>query len=275
MRIWKTVFGFGLAWLALSVQAQTAYQRLAFIDADDNPDTGCAYSVADSQEGESIVVGAETAFGSTIFPMDADPYLEYWVCRSGGWQSTYDPLPPPSAEIPVGLNLGEDGLDVIEFGHANVPAFLASYGNNRWTLHFLIAAWDEKGDFSGYDHLGPVAVFGGNAASFQAVPWASPWAIAALMATVLLIGASIVRRRPDLLMVVACVATLATGGIAWAATHLLDGQIGDWAGISGFDDPAGDTTNGDPAIDIRRAFFAREGNGLYFRLDVTDVEAAP
>ncbi len=284
MRIWKAVLGFVLAFLACSVSAQTAYQRWAFIDADNNPDTGCAYSVPDASGWANVVVGAEVAFGSGLYESETDVFLEYLVCNSGEWQSIYDPLPPISADIPVGLNLGEGGLDVIEFGPvhrpANVSSFLNRYGNNRWTLQFLTLAreWDEdEGEnvIVGYDHLGPITVAGTIADAVKSVPFASPWAIMALMAMMLAIGAIIVRRRPDLLVMVICAATLPVSVAAWAATHILDGQIGDWAGVSGFNDPAGDATSADPAIDIRRAFIKREGQMLYFRIDVTDVESAP
>ncbi len=287
MRLWKVAFGFVLALLAFSVQAQSRYERWAFIDTDDNPDTGCSYlvrAVPDSSGQMSIVVGAEVAFGSRLYDPEADVVLDYLVCISGYWFYIYDPLPGPKADVPVGLNLGEDGSDVIEFGPIHYPAsvssFLNRYGSNRWKLHFLTVARMQSGGDSdweivGYDHLGITIPYGTMAGGVQMVPFASPWTIIALMATMLAIGAIIARRRPDLLVIVICAATLPVSVAAWAATHLLDGQIGDWAGVSGFSDPAGDATNADPAIDIRRAFIEREGDMLYFRIDLTDVEAAP
>ena len=284
MRLWKVAFGLVLALLALSVQAQSYYQRWAFIDRDDNPDTGCSYAVPDASGWMNIVVGAEVAFGSEMYDPEADVALPYMVCNSGEWRYIYDPLPPLEADVPVGLNLGEDGSDVIEFGPIHYPAsvssFLNRYGSNRWKLHFLTVArmrGGEENDWEivGYDYLRTTIPYGTMAGGVQMVPFASPWTIIALMATMLAIGAIIARRRPDLLVIVICAATLPVSVAAWAATHLLDGQIGDWAGVSGFTDPAGDATNADPAIDIRRAFIEREGDMLYFRIDLTDVEAAP
>ena len=285
MRIWKVAFGFVLALLAFSVQAQSHYQRWAFIDRDDNPDTGCSYAVPDASGRMNIVVGAEVAFCSALYDPESDVALDYRVCLSSGeWWNIYHQLPPPEAHIPVGLNLGEGGSDVIEFGPIHRPAevssFLNRYGSNRWKLHFLTVARMQGGEENdweivGYDYLGTTLPYGTMAGGVQMVPFASPWTIIALMAAMLAIGAIIARRRPDLLVIVICAATLPVSVATWAATHLLDGQIGDWAGVSGFSDPAGDATNADPAIDIRRAFIEREGDMLYFRIDLTDVEAAP
>lgn len=279
MRVIAVIFGFWLCLMATTAQAQvpggTSYSRLALIDADNNPDTGCVFQMASSEGTPETIRGIEVAFASFTTADDFSAVaLDHQACIGGELRSVNEPLPPPMQQVPVGLDLGEGGLDVIEFGRTDVPGFWESYGNKRWSLYFYAENEDTDSGSRGHDVLGPVTTFGTGIAPYQSVPWTSSWSIAALMVALLAVAVISARRRPDLLMVVACTATMATGGIAWATTHLLDGQIGDWAGISGHDDPAGDATTGDPAIDIRRGFFAREGNGLYFRIDVTDVASS-
>ncbi|MDT8439336.1 MAG: tandem-95 repeat protein [Wenzhouxiangellaceae bacterium] len=60
---------------------------------------------------------------------------------------------------------------------------------------------------------------------------------------------------------------------AWAMNFALDGDLGDWSGIAPVAvDADGDATNGSPAIDIRAGFAALEGDTLFFRLDIADLE---
>lgn len=279
MRAIAVISGLCLWLTIITAQAQpqggVSYSRWALIDADNNPDTGCVFQLVSSEGTPGTIRGIEVAFASSTTADDLSAVaLDHRVCNGGELHSTYEPLPPPMQEVPVGLDLGEGGLDVIEFGHANVPGLWESYGSNRWSLYFYVENEDADSGSRDHDVLGPITTFGTGIASYQSVPLISSWSIAALMLALFAAAVISARRRPDLMMVAASVATLATGGIAWAASHLIDGQIGDWAGVSGYDDAAGDATTGDPAIDIRRGLFAREGNGLYFRIDVTDVESS-
>ncbi|HPQ61053.1 MAG TPA: hypothetical protein PLR43_05970, partial [Syntrophales bacterium] len=81
-----------------------------------------------------------------------------------------------------------------------------------------------------------------------------------------------IRRRrtfPGSLFLFFLIAVLAVR-LAWAASIVLDGQVGDWAGLSpAVTDPSGDSSSGNPYEDICLGYATSDTGKLYFRMDVT------
>ena len=238
-----------------------AYEYAVYVDTDDDAATGCTVSTPSGD-----VIGVEVRLAADVeIAAPAVTGQRLAKCVDGAMVESQ----VIDGAYPVGFDLGPDSLDVIELG-APAEEF-APPGNTPWRLVFgaqspLLGSSDLTGD---------VRVSGlGVPLMPRLIPAASLALLGALALAVLAIGTIVVRRNPHLLSIVAMVSALALSGIVWAATHVLDGQIGDWPATALITDPAGDTTQDEPQVDIRQAFAESGGNQVYFRIDVSEIRLA-
>ena len=68
---------------------------------------------------------------------------------------------------------------------------------------------------------------------------------------------------------------LFVAGTAWAVAIAIDGQVGDWAGVTPSVDAAGDTTSGQAGIDLLRQYTTTHLLYGYIRVDVADLQNPP
>lgn len=260
MRIKLGVWSLILSLASLSVAAQD-YRYDVYLDSDANASTGCTVtSPGGTISGVEARVRAEitnvTVTGSTVS-----------LCNAGTFPAG-GALPAPYA---VGLNNGTAGSDVIEMG---TPATLAPAGSNVPTYAI---AWNGANTAS--DILattngqagGPPILLGFPVSN---IPTLGLLGLGLLVLVLAVFGLKRIRMAARASL--ASLGLLMMAGAVWAAAFSVDGQVGDWTGVSpAATDPAGDGSSVDSGIDIRALYAGFEAGKLFLRLDVTDVENQP
>ncbi len=264
-----------LAGAALAVPALAAEHRFdLLVDDDASVATGCvvaepAGTVSGIEQRFSVYV-ATTTTGATL------ARITRAVCSGGtlGAETTVDP-----GSWPAGLGNGTGGTAALE---AYIPRdALPSTG----TLRITVASdSDGAGDLVAPFTL-PADVYGapggGSAPTTPATPIPLGHALATLIAALLaLLGGRWIRRHPHATHVATLVATLALSTLAWAAAVVLDGNVGDWSGVSAIvTDPAGDAP---VDTDVVAVYVQADAQHLYVRIDadvrpdtVTPANRAP
>jgi RHS repeat-associated protein len=251
--------------LALATPARAAEHRFdLLLDTDNSVITGCtvnepAQSVAGIEQKLSIYVDTSTT-GATV------NRLTRQVCAGGvlGSEAVVD-----ATGWPVGLGVGIGGTAAIE-------AYIArDLLPNKGTLRVVTAS-----DTNGAGDIAPAFTLPlGDvapppppppppAADAIAVPLA-PWLSAAIALLLVLCALHWLRRHPQHAALVVPIVLCAASALAWAASVVLDGQVGDWTGVPpSVTDPKGDAP---VDTDIVAVFAQRDATRLYFRIDA-DVE---
>ena len=168
----------------------------------------------------------------------------------------------------VGLNTVPGGLDTFEVqmpvgvvgptpSPREVLAVVASSGTASDGLIATVFTKGAKGTIPG--GVTPITI-----------PTAGVFALALLGVVLAAVAWRALRRRGHLLML----SLLLIAGSAWAVAIVVDGQVGDWAGVTGNGDAAGDS-GGQAAIDLRALYVTTQGPNGYVRVDVTDLENPP
>lgn len=206
--------------------------------------------------------------GDTLPPLIE--VVEVQSCGQGGFGTAQ----LVDAGIPVGLENGTGGGDVVEFqvplGSINGPI------SARVRLAF--AAVDED---SGSEDLlatvdgspGAASIMLGVPTAVVPIPLLSPWVLFALAALMALAAILVLRRYPGMGVALLLVAG---AGVAWAVHMVADGQIGDWAGIAPLaTDPQGDSVPYRSNTDMLAAFGTVDGDRVFFRIDVVSLTNTP
>jgi len=246
--------------LSAASWAQLNYYTL--LDSDNNPATGCAITLPTAGTVAGIERRLTASVSETAAPQVTRLTLEN--CAGAGFDA---PATLPGTPYPVGSNNGIGGADVIE--QAVSAGAVAAPGA---TLRLYFAAQGPAGDdLLGATSSPPILLDiqpGGGPADIPFLSGPGFLVLALLLLGVVLWQRS---RLPGSVVGILLVGTLA--GIAWAAGFRLDGQIGDWQGVSAVGaDAQGDST---PNTDIVAAFTAQEGGNLFFRIDVANAETTP
>lgn len=196
--------------------------------------------------------------------------VEVQACAQGGFGAAQ----LVDAGIPVGLENGTGGGDVVEF---LVP--LASInGPIGAPVRLVFAAIDQD---SGSEDLlatvdgsvGAAPILLGLPTEVVAIPLLSPWVLFALAALMALAAVLVLRRYPGMGVALLLVAG---AGVAWAAHMVADGQVGDWAGIAPLaTDPQGDSVPYRSNTDILAAFGTVDDDRVFFRIDVVSLTNTP
>ena len=246
----------------------TTYSVL--FDTDNDPATGCVVTASGGPiAGIEQVLNADASLGASP-QVDA---LNRQVCSSGSLGAPQVVASP--APYPIGLNNGTDGSDVVELAMAasNLPA-----GTDIRV--YFISDSAEGGDAVLTDDTGaPVLISlaveppppqpptGGDAVP---VPSLSVLALFLLLGLMLWVGARAARRHAFIRY--SLLGLLLVSSLAWAAHIMLDGNVGDWAGIPpAATDPAGDSDGGS-ATDIIAVFASLTDDDAAFRMDIAEVE---
>jgi hypothetical protein len=247
---------FALAVFSISAYAQT-YTYSIYVDSDNNSATGCTASFPGGN-----ITGADSVLTATV-SASATPQVgsvTRSTCSAGSFGS---PVTVGSATA-VGVGAGNGGTTSIEF--SDTLAALA--GSTATSLRLYVVAQSAVGS----DVLLTTNGTAGGAAIVLAVGSSTPPpnlvptpligipAALLLIALLLALGSRAVRRRLLKRMLLGLVLL---SGVAGAA-------IFNWTGINPLaTDPAGDSTSGESAIDLRYLYAVFNSGNLYFRLDVT------
>src|SRR5690606_29381463 len=222
-----------------SAIAQLTYDYSVYVDSDANPGSGCTIGP---------VSGAEVRLRVTASGGLTPQVVQVTRARCAGGAFTGEIVIAGSSA--VGTDNGLVGSDVIELSDA--LSQLTRPGAP--SLLFSIVATSAAGEdvlVSSDSTVGGPPI--GLALAATAIPMLGIPALILMALLVAMLGARVARRR-GLLRVAAMIFLFS--GIALAANFVVDGQVGDWSGASPLaNDPAGDSTSGESAIDLR-AFFA-------------------
>jgi hypothetical protein len=197
----------------------------------------------------------------------ASPQLQ-GVTRASCSGGVYGTPSAVSASAAFGSNTGTAGADVIEFqlpvgvvgptpSPREVLAVVAS--NQAGSDGLIVASTQAKGTV-----LPP-------AATPTTIPATGTLAAFLLGAALLLLAWRALRRHRHYLFF----SLLFVAGTAWAVAIVLDGQVQDWATVSGTADPAGDSGGGGAAVDLRAMYVTTQGPNGYIRLDIADLQNPP
>ena len=247
------------------VHAQVDYVYSVYVDADRNAATGCTVTGPGGATMPGVDMRIQTDVGGTPPRVSA---ARYALC-AGATFGTAFPLP---ANYPVGLNNGVNGADVIEMALARVNQQIES------TIRVGFGARTQSGSedvlFTTDGSLNGAPIIFGLPAHL--IPLFKPWQLALLAALLAGMALWTLHRHPNVARVLMVCSGLGLAYAAYAATFQVDGQVGDWAGITPQgSDPTNDAVPPQTASDLVAGFIAEEAGVIYFRLDVVDAENQP
>lgn len=224
------------------------------LDTDNNPATGCTVATS-----KGPVAGVEQVWTTVVTTTASNvvvKQVEHQTCVGGALSAS---VVYATAGWPVNLGIGISGTGPIE---TYVPlSFLPTSG----TMKVFVASTNATG---GQDTAGPFLIAlgapGGGQGAAAPIPL-SPWV--ALSASLLIAGLALRWRPVDsrrAALVVLWVAIACTG-VVFAGKVILDGNIGDWAGVP---QVAGNPKGSAPIdANIVGVFYQSDAMNLYFRID--------
>ncbi len=243
------------------------------VDSDNDMSTGCDIMAADAGGGMSLS-GFELLLSIIVGQGGSGPEVvqsQVQTCDPGSG-SFGTPTPLTTTPYPVALNQGLGGADSLESELAGT--FLLAPLNQQVvrlavTSSAASGAADALTATAGFPLVFPPALVG--------IPTLSEWGLILLGLLLAAGGILLLQKRglggsPPILT--ALLAALALSTLVYGATLMVDGDVSDWGNTGPLAvDPAGVSTLGDPAADIR-ALFVSAGS-LFFRVDVQDLEQDP
>jgi hypothetical protein len=237
------------------------YYYEALIDVDNNPLTGGSVTVVQKDETPHSVNGIDyivrVTFDDSINKL-GPIHIEKYNSGTAG----FDLVDTNSISYDMGRGNGYQGYDVVEFLAAR--SLLGNpTGTIRVTYHAsIVGANDYTASFS-YN--------AGQGLSSLTIPTLSQWGMLIFIVALgfSAIGILISRKLSRSCVFSILLGVLGVVGIAWAATIILDGQVGDWININpSVIDPFCDSSNDDLYEDIIAGFITSDQNNLYFRMDI-------
>ena len=237
--------------------ATTTYEVL--LDLDLNAQTGCTISTPKGSVG-----GIEQALVTTVVTDTGGGSVSGVARRVCTAAVLGAALPVDAGGWPVGFGNGTLGSSVIE---TYIPRAALGQATSA------AAAVRVTGDGGGGDAIVgpeggslPTVSFAtpGNAVP-QMIPLLSPWALVSLALLLGVLASRTVRRGDALGMLFAVVLGSAVSALVWAATVILDGNVGDWSGVQpSATDAIG---NAQPNGDLVALFTQSDQQRVYFRID--------
>ena len=258
----------GLARVAGAVGGDP-YVFRALIDVDSNNGTGCQVAAKDDNFA-GPVNGIERIVTARVFRFPTTANVVEVILQSCVGGTFGVPIQVDGADWPVGLNVGVDGADVVEFYVSRLA--LGNPESMTVSFHASISPANDVLLTTNGENSGAPIVF---SFATQAAPALSRLGLV-LCAGILLFGAcwSLGRNRKASAAVVAVIAMAATAMTAWAVTIVLDGNVADWHSVpAAGTDVLNDSTANDPGEDIVAAFITADAQNVYFRMD--QVNLAP
>ncbi|TMG89258.1 MAG: hypothetical protein E6H73_17090 [Betaproteobacteria bacterium] len=256
LALWLGVFRSWLLFLfaSLSCTAQAGEHRFQLLlDTDNSVSTGCLVATArgpasgieqlwttvvtTSTSGATVSrIERQTCTGTTLGPSS--------VQTTAGWSA--------------GLGNGSLGIAAIE---SFVPlSFLPTHGTMKVSVASTNATGGQDATASFLISLDPAVP-----PILQVPVPLSPWLVLPLGFLLFATAAWWHRRHPNQGSLLACLLLVLVSGLVWAATVTLDGNVGDWSGIS----PVAGNARGSAPIDanIVAVFYQSDAANLYFRID--------
>lgn len=260
----------------LAGAAQAQYTHHIYLDTDNNPSTSCTVAVHEAGWSGNVT-GVERDVQISV-STTAPAHVTGVTLSSCSGASFGAPQTVSTASWPVGLNVGTGGGDVIE---GYLPrTFMPANATVRAYYHSqLNAANDVMLTTSGSG--GSPMLFtldAGTGPGAAAIPALGVFGLSIFGLAVAAAAFGLLRSRAGVAgaLFLAVLAGAGVAGVAYAATITMDGQVGDWAGISALGtDPTGDSSIGDPAEDIVAGFATFDAANVCFRVDVWNVECTP
>ncbi|MGH8474249.1 MAG: PKD domain-containing protein [Methylococcales bacterium] len=226
------------------------------LDTDNNSATGCTVTVVGNSVG-----GIEQRVQATV-DSATRMVTEVSVATCNGAVFGSPTIVGGGIPIPVGLNIGVSGSDVVEFDIPGLPAGVI-------TISVLASDGVGSDVLDGGSISFRVSAGGGEITPIPALSWIG----LIILAGGFLLTGLVYRRLGKRWLLLSLIGL---SGIGIAAGFMSDGQIGDWTGTPpSATDPSNDSTNHNPVIDMVAFFVAEENNRLFFRVDVTDIENQP
>lgn len=249
------VLAFALASLAHAAAPWIA----AAIDTDDDPSTGCTISTADGP-----VAGIELVVTTRMLTSASDARVTRVERQTCEGASLGSPVTHDLSGWPVGLGAGDGGRAVVETWLPRAWLGRAS------RVRIVVFAGDGEGGVDAAPAFA-IALAAEPVAAPRPVPL-SPWLALPLALAIGALAWRFARRRPEHARAVAMLVVFAFSGLAWAASVVRDGAIGDWAGVPpAVVDPDGDAP---PDADIVAVFAQTDAANLYLRIDA-DIRKTP
>ena len=177
------------------------------------------------------------------------------------WNETgFEIIKSDSTLYPIGINTGKGNSHTVE-----IAVDLADLGNPHGIMRGAFHASKAEGqsDFSEDFQLDP--------GSDTPIPTLSQWGMIILAVLLILLALVTIKKGNQRLrhLTLIILAAISIAAIARAAGFMLDGKVNDWSGIDPvITDTAWDSSAGDPREDILYGFVQREGNRVYFRVDI-------
>ena len=251
-----------LALLSAAPAFAQSYTYSVYIDGDNNPSTGCNVTLPGG-----TVSGAETVVTATINAGSPPQVASVTsaTCSGGSFGA-----PTAAGTAAVGVGAGNGGTTAIEISAALASLVSSSSPAVRLYVVARSASGSDvllttDGTASGGAILFSVNATPGGGGTIQTPSMGIP-AVLLLIAALLVFGSRSARRR---LLKRALISLAFMSGIAGAA-------IFNWNGIQPIaTDPAGDSTSGESAIDLRWFFAAFSNGNLYFRIDCSGNLGVP
>lgn len=258
-----------IAALALCAIASLAHAATAtyevLLDLDLSTATGCVVATPKGDVGGIDQMLVTTVNTTETGAVVAD--VSRRVCSGGALGA---PIAVDPGGWPVGFANGTKGAAVVE---THVP-WAALGGATRARLAVVATGGGGTDAIVGAPGMLPsivLAVPAGPAAS--AIPLLSPLGLALLAALLGACGWRATKGRRIVGVVAAGLMVSSLAGLAWAASMLLDGHVGDWAGVS----PSATDAKGNAPLDADLvAIFAQsDGTRVYFRIDADLIPDNP
>jgi len=249
------------------------YVYSMLVDTDNNSSTGCQVPVSEtgfsgSVDGIEQIVKVYV----TLAPTPTVSLISRQVCSGGtfGAETTVDP-----GGWAVALDDGYNESDAVEAWVSREDLGDPAVVRLVFTAESTVLPESDVLRLTDGNAGDPILLM--LKAPAEPIPAATAPGVAVLL---LLLGASallILRRRtaPSGRIVMLVLALLfASAAVVLAASIVMDGDVSDWAGQqpAGIDQ-TGDSSIGDPAEDIVVAYATFDDDNIYFRVDLSNVEA--
>jgi hypothetical protein len=163
---------------------------------------------------------------------------------------------------PIAIGQGINGTNAVEWG-ANLSELDDLTGSFTGYFHSTRVDGQPASDYT--------QAFTHTLADNRKIPTLSEWGVIFFVTSLMSTAIWFIRKRSKTNFLAAIMIVGMVVGIAWAATIVLDGDVGDWSAISPKVTDPFDDQSGDPNEDIRYGFVANDETHIYFRVDYTGM----
>lgn len=241
-----------LGFAAPSAWSATVTYSLA-LDSDASSATGCTIATANG-----ALAGVDSVYSTVITTTVGGATVTRLERRTCIGTTLVAPVVYDSGGWPVGLGNGSGGVAVIE---SALPLTMLV---PNVAMRAVVISDDGSGGSDATSPFNLTVTAAPGAEGIVPVPL-SPWMLPPLALALFGLTAWLRRRYPGQFSLAILLVVSGLSGLVWAATAILDGNVGDWAGVSpSVVDGSGDAP---PNADIVAFFHQQDGQRLYLRYD--------